>query len=54
MTKQRGKKMGGLGCHYSGTEKKPVTGHSLVQGLYLVLGRRCPSFDPTNVILIKM
>lgn len=54
MTKRRGKKMGGLGCHYSGTEKKPVTGHSLVQGLYLVLGRRCPSFDPTNVILIKM
>jgi hypothetical protein len=42
MTKQRGKKMEGLGCHYSGTEKKPVTGHSLVQGLYLVLGRRCP------------
>jgi len=42
MTKRRGKKMGGLGCHYSGTEKKPVTGHSLVQGLYLVLGRRCP------------
>lgn len=42
MTKRRGKKMGGLGHHYSGTEKKPVTGHSLVQGLYLVLGRRCP------------
>lgn len=42
MTKRRGKKMGGLGCHYSGTEKKPVTGHSLVQGLYLVLGCRCP------------
>ena len=42
MTKRRGKKMGGLGCHYSGTEKKPVTGHSLVQGLYLVLGRHCP------------
>jgi len=42
MTKRRGKKMEGLGCHYSGTEKKPVTGHSLVQGLYLVLGRHCP------------
>jgi SRSO17 transposase len=42
MTKRRGKKMGGLGCHYSGTEKKTVTGHSLVQGLYLLLGRRCP------------
>ena len=34
--------MGGLGRHYSGTEKKTVTGHSLVQGLYLLLGRRCP------------
>jgi SRSO17 transposase len=42
MTKRRGKKMGGLGCHYSGTEKKLVTGHSLVQGLYHMLGRRCP------------
>jgi len=42
MTKRRGKKMGGLGRHYSGTEKKTVTGHSLVQGLYLLLGRRCP------------
>jgi hypothetical protein len=42
MTKQRGKKMGGLGRHYSGTEKKTVTGHSLVQGLYVLLGRRCP------------
>lgn len=42
MTKLRGKKMDGLGQHYSGTEKKIVTGHSLVQGLYLLLGRRCP------------
>jgi SRSO17 transposase len=42
MTKRRGKKMGGLGRHYSGTEKQLVTGHSLVQGLYLLLGRRCP------------
>lgn len=42
MTKRRGKKMAGLGCHYSGAEKKPVMGHSLVQGLYLVLGRHCP------------
>lgn len=40
--KRRGKKMDGLGRHYSGTEKKTVTGHSLVQGLYLLLGRRCP------------
>jgi hypothetical protein len=42
MTKLRGKKMGGLGQYYSGTEKKTVTGHSLVQGLYLLLGRRRP------------
>jgi hypothetical protein len=42
LMKQRGKKMGGLGHHYSGTAKKSVTGHSLVQGLYVLLGRRCP------------
>ena len=42
MAKRRGKKMGGMGQHYSGTEKKTVTGHSLVQGLYVLLGRRCP------------
>ena len=42
LTKRRGQKMGGLGRHYSGTEKKTVTGHSLVQGLYVLLGRRCP------------
>lgn len=42
MMKRRGKKMGGLGRHYSGTEKKTVTGHSMVQGLYVLLGRRCP------------
>lgn len=42
MTKRRGKKMEGLGVHYSGSEKKVVTGHSLVQGLYVLLGRRCP------------
>jgi hypothetical protein len=42
MMMRRGKEMGGLGRHYSGTEKKTVTGHSLVQGLYLLLGRRCP------------
>jgi SRSO17 transposase len=42
MHKRRGKKMEGIGRHYSGTEKKQVTGHSLVQGLYVLLGRRCP------------
>jgi SRSO17 transposase len=42
MQKRRGKKMEGIGRHYSGSEKKRVTGHSLVQGLYILLGRRCP------------
>lgn len=42
MHKRRGKKMEGIGRHYSGSEKKQVTGHSLVQGLYVLLGRRCP------------
>jgi SRSO17 transposase len=42
MSKRRGKKMEGIGRHYSGSEKKRVTGHSLVQGLYVLLGRRCP------------
>lgn len=42
MHKRRGKKMGGLGVHYSTTERKRVPGHSLVLGLYVLLGRRCP------------
>ena len=37
--KPKGKKMRGLGVHYAGEAHKPVTGHSLVQGLY-VLGQR--------------
>ena len=40
--KPKGKKMGGLGRHYSTTAGKRVVGHSLVQGLYVVAGRRCP------------
>ena len=40
--KPKGKKMEGLGRHYSTTSGKPVVGHSLVQGLYVVAGRRCP------------
>jgi SRSO17 transposase len=40
--KVRGDKMGGLGQHYSSSEDKPVNGHSLVQGLYVLLGQRCP------------
>ena len=40
--KPKGRKMEGLGRHYSTTSGKPVVGHSLVQGLYVVAGRRCP------------
>jgi hypothetical protein len=42
MQKMRGKKMGGLGYHYSSTAEKTVRGHCLVQALYVLLGRRCP------------
>ncbi len=42
LQKRKGQKMQGLGHHYSSTEGKPVAGHSLVQGLYVLLGRRCP------------
>ncbi len=41
-TKPKGRKMGGLGRHYSGTEKRVVRGHCLFTGLYVLLGRRCP------------
>ena len=40
--KRRGQKMAGLGKHYSTTAGTQVVGHSLVQGLYVVEGRRCP------------
>jgi len=42
MHKVRGKKMAGLGKHYSTTAGKPLVGHSLLQLLYVVAGRRCP------------
>jgi hypothetical protein len=42
MHKSKGKKMQGLGKHHSTTENKRVVGHSLVEGLYVLLGRRCP------------
>ena len=42
MHKRKGKKMEGLGLHHSTTENKRVRGHSLVQSLYVLLGRRCP------------
>jgi len=40
--KPKGKKMGGVGRHHSTTARGRVLGHSLVAGLYLLLGRRCP------------
>jgi hypothetical protein len=42
MSKPKGKKMEGLGRHHSTTQEKRIVGHSLVMGLYLLLGRRCP------------
>jgi DDE superfamily endonuclease len=40
--KRKGKKMEGLGQHHSTTQDKRVRGHSLVESLYVLLGRRCP------------
>lgn len=40
--KRKGKKMEGLGRHYSSTAGKTVKGHSLFGCLYFLLGRRCP------------
>ena len=34
--------MGGLGRHFSNNEQKVVSGHCLMNGLYVLLGRRCP------------
>jgi len=34
--------MAGLGQHYSSTERKVVAGHCLLNGLYVLLGQRCP------------
>jgi SRSO17 transposase len=41
MAKRRGRKMGALGRHYSATAAKTVSGHCLVQALYVLLGRQC-------------
>ena len=40
MQKRRGKKMGGLGSHFSSTAEKTVRGHCLMQALYVLLGRQ--------------
>src|SRR5947209_15993392 len=42
MHKPKGKKMEGLGKHHSTTQDKRILGHSLVAGLYVLLGRSCP------------
>ena len=42
IAKRRGQKMGGLGKHHCSTLDKRVVGHSLVMGLYVLLGRSCP------------
>ncbi len=41
-SKPKGRKMQGLGKHHSTTHDQRIIGHSLVQGLYLLLDRRCP------------
>ena len=40
--KPKGRTMGGLGKHYSSTERRVVPGHCLFTGLYVLLGQRCP------------
>jgi hypothetical protein len=40
--KPKGRKMGGLGQHYSHADHGVVTGHCLFTGLYVLLGQRCP------------
>jgi hypothetical protein len=42
MSKPQGRKMEGLGKHHSTTYDQRIVGHSLVQGLYVLLDRRCP------------
>jgi hypothetical protein len=40
--KPKGRSMGGLGWHFSNTERRPVSGHCMFTGLYVLLGQRCP------------
>jgi len=40
--KRKDKKMEGLGMHHATTQDKRVPGHSLLESLYVLLGRRCP------------
>jgi hypothetical protein len=40
--KPKGRKMGGLGQHYSNTDQCVVSGHCLFTGLYVLLDQHCP------------
>ena len=40
--KRYAKKMGGLGWHYSSTDKRTMPGHSLFEGVYIVEGHQYP------------
>jgi len=42
MSKPKGRKMEGLGKHHSTTYDQRIVGHSLVQGLYVLLDRKSP------------
>src|SRR5258708_38656831 len=42
MSKPKGRKIEGLGKHHSTTYDQRIIGHSLVQGLYVLLDRSCP------------
>src|SRR6266487_1646328 len=42
MHKPKGKKMQGLGHHHSTTSEQRIVGHSLVEGVYVLMERRCP------------
>jgi hypothetical protein len=46
MSKPKGRKMAGLGKHHSTTYDQRIVGHSLVQGLYVLLDRTCPLAPP--------
>ena len=41
-SKPKGRQMGGLGRHWSSTQKSQIVGHSLFQALYVLEGRQCP------------
>ena len=41
-TQPKGRKMSGLGQHFSNSEQRTVTGHCLFTGLYVWLGQRGP------------